>query len=1010
MHVSICKLTLIAAALSATLTSNAQTTIADFEDIPIGTSWTLWGEYGTGTTTATVVEDPTNKNNHVLHIVTKDWGIFPEFTIPETLVGAAFNEKVSTIRFRYYRNTSEGNAYKQMHVYLGNQQLYADASYPYQGDAGSWQNRSYKLQTITDDNKSNLLHVGIHENTSDYYIDDVMLYGLYDDYKTIESGILNICTQNTSSSYTTYTTPLIIPEGKSLTVYTSRYTDFASPIAGTGTLNIYGGGERTYLGNHSDKKYPAWDAFTGDVNIYPYNEVEKKAGFYGVVMAHNGKTFSPEDVEGCIADKKVCNMMENNKVTLHDGAAIAMENGTHAARYGELNTEKDSRLYGYYKASNAGSYYIVGHLGTDATLAGRIAPMESNGTPLASQLLGIIKEGKGTYTITGNDNVIPAGVRVIGGRLNINNDAATAKASKLSGGTGAPASATAASAYVYDGGILGGTGNIAGNVEAYGTVEPGTAETTGTLFLANYHTSSAASLTLHPNARLRFKVKSASEYDRLVVSDDVKYSNICQNFTTSEEMPVIRIALDSEASLSVGDEMEVLTAKSKADVIKWTMLFPSRYTWEMNERTNTDGSYSLIMKVVSLDNDPANKDNDKNEAEETGKDNQEDDNRTFESDGDANTLAHYATTAGFRIGTAVSSYTDPSQNSSQMQLIDSNFNMLVPENCLKFDATEPSRNTFTFGDADKLVNHAVKNGQYMRGHTLAWHSQVAQWISSDGKKNDKNWTKEQLLDILKNHIMTVVTRYKGKIAEWDVVNECLDDDQSIVRTEPNNYKLRQQSVWTLACGEAFIDSAFVWAHRADPDCRLILNDYSNESMGSAKAQAFYNLAKRLKDSGIPIHGVGLQCHMDAGSVNIKALGETLKRFGDIGLDCIITELDLGINDRSNASLQQQARDYYDIIATAAQYSNCRSVLIWGLSDDLSWRNNSNPLLWDASLKAKPAYYAIQQSLRNLIPTAIEEVATPPIRMNTDRIYNIFGQRVTANTKGLVIINGKKYIR
>ena len=115
-----------------------------------------------------------------------------------------------------------------------------------------------------------------------------------------------------------------------------------------------------------------------------------------------------------------------------------------------------------------------------------------------------------------------------------------------------------------------------------------------------------------------------------------------------------------------------------------------------------------------------------------------------------------------------------------------------------------------------------------------WHQQQPQWVSSDGKKNDKNWTRNEALDILKSHITNVLTHFKGNVAEWDVVNECLSDDQTTVRSNPEGYDLRE-NVWMRAIGEDYIDSAFVYAHRADPNALLYLNDYDVELQGKAKS-------------------------------------------------------------------------------------------------------------------------------------------------------------------------------
>lgn len=979
--------------------------VQDFENLPVGTTFVMWDRYNSPqTSTATVEVDPTNANNHVLHVVVKTWNTFPEFTLPAEYAGQQLAQNFKSIRFRLFRPNSDSNDYKQIHIFYGEDQLYADNSYPYQGNRNEWQNRSYDIGgNISEGSTATALRLGIHNDASEYYLDDITLVGVLDDFVTYDSGELNICTKNTSSSYTTYTTPTYIPAGTSLDLYTSRYTDLFAPFAGEGTLNIHSGGERTYLGEHANRKYADWSLYTGDVHIYKYNEVEPSAGFYGVVMAHNGKTFSPENIEECIQTGKVCNLLSNNRVVLHANAAIAFEDGNRAAQYGQLDTEADSRIYGYCKAkAGTGSYLLVGGNNADATMAGRIAPMEKDGEPLKTSLVGIIKEGKGTYTLTANDNCISGGIRVKKGRVNICNDINEAEALKLTGGTGTPAN-NAAVAYIMGGGVLGGTGNIAGIVDVYGTLEPGTT-TTGTLTIKDFAADNKASLRLHPEGTLRFKIKDSENYDRLYVNNEIELSNIKEDFTVSNEAPRIKVYLATDHTIKAGDEFTVLTSAERLDATswQWRLVFPSRYTWQAEERTLNDGRYTLVAKVTSLDDDPANAGNDE---EEDNNGDEDEWTETFNDDGDTYTLRHYADEKGLRIGVAIpSSRINISNADDQLSKIaSSEFNMVVTENELKFDWVEPSRNSFNYNDGDRLATFAEKNRQVMRGHTLAWHSQLPSWVSVDGKKNDKGWTKEQLLEILKNHIMNVVGHYKGRIREWDVVNECLDDDQSIVRNNPDGYQLRTQSIWTTVCGEEFIDSAFVWAHRADPEAKLYLNDYGNEYMGNAKAQAFFNLVKRLQRDGRPISGVGFQGHFDAGLTNAKAVSENIARYEPLGLECTITELDLGIHANTEAGRQQQARDYYRIVDAAMAQPHCKSVLIWGISDNLSWRS-SYPLLWNSDIVRKPAYYAVRRVLREYgeETDAIERSSIESHILNVS-YYTISGMRVSAPVKGQITI-------
>lgn len=936
---------LMAVSSMLTTAAAAPVVVENFDNVAIGTTWKVWDRWGNPvSTTATVIADPKNSSNHVLKVTVKGWNQFPEFIVPTEYKGANLAKNFKTIRFRFYRPTSDQNDYKQMHVFFGSDVQYDDnGGYPFQGDKNVWQQRSYDIVNVPATSTATALHLGIHCDVSEYYIDDIMLYGEFDDYKSYDTGELNLCSNNTASSYVTYTTPTFIPADTKLDFYAARYMDIYAPFAGEGTLNLYCGGERVYMGEHSGRKYADWTKFTGDVHVYKYNKVVSNAGFYGLVMGHNGKTFIADDVERCIKEGLVCNSFSNNRVYLHNGATVAFESGTRGALFGELNTEPGSRIMGYMKSStSANSYVVVGTNNTDATMAGTIAPQ----TP-SSQKLGLIKMGTGTYTLSASDNNITGGVTVRGGRMN--NVGTAMKASNV---------------YAMGKGTVGGSGTIAAPVDIYGTLEPGTSTETASLTVKG----TGSKLVMHPEGTLRFKIKSAEEYDQLTVANSIQRSTQKENFTTSDDMPTIRVVLTEDQEISAGDEFIVLTAAKRddADNWKWNIKYPTRYTWKADELRNEDGTYSLRLTVTSLEDDPANSGNDNTGGNEEEED--EISTRVFKSDGTAATLRQKAEEKGVRIGVAVATYRiDLSNyNDPRTQAIKNEFDMVVNENELKWESCEPSQNSFEYGGGDNLLYFANNNRMSMRGHTLAWHSQVAQWVSADGKKNDKGWTKAQLMAILKNHITKVVGHYKGKVREWDVVNECLDDDQSSVRTNPGSYTLRKQSIWTTVCGEEFIDSAFVWAHRADPSAKLYLNDYGQETMGLAKTEAFFNLAKRLQRDGIPIDGVGFQCHLDAANADAKAIAQNIARYDDLGFETAITELDLGIDLNNEEQRQVQARAYYRIVSEVLKQSKCRSIVLWGLTDDLSWRQ-SNPLLWNGSTQKKPAYYGVRDALNEFVP-------------------------------------------
>ena len=815
---------------------------------------------------------------------------------------------------------------------------------------------------------------------------------------------IDISGNNTDSSAKSYATAFTLAEGDTVDVLMARYCYFSPKITGKGVLNLFAGGERGYLGN-SDKKWNEWGDYTGDVHIYPYKENAPSASSYNVVLMHGGKAFSPENIDL----SKVNRSLENNRVTLHEGATLCTEANTAGSgfRIGELNTEKGSTLSGYMKNSRS-AFYMLGLTNTDATLAGTIAPSGYRD----DTMLGIIKEGTGTLTITGNDNYLSGSLRVLDGRVLVMNDIEAAKTGKLRGALGAKPDNKEAIAFVFSKGILGGTGSIGGTVDNYGTIEPG-ADGIGLLTVKDYVKEKDAHLFLHPASVLRFEIASTTNFDQLYVEGDVSYSPQTEDFMTSDKMPVIDVKVADDADLKVGDEFNVLIAQNRIGDDWHFDVRANKYTWEVVELQfwkNPDIRW-FTLRLVSLE-DMANQDNPDDPTQ------QESTIGAFYNDpgvdemADKKSLKYYANQNGKYIGTAISLYKNDLTDSSlpETEAVGFQFNMLVAENEMKPEAFGGKDGKFVFTNANKLVNFAVRKKMVMRGHCLVWNQQSPEWISSDGgKTNDRNWTREEALAIMKSHITNVMQQYKGKVREWDVVNECLDDNQSAVRTNPGAYELKKNCVWQQAIGDDYVDSAFVYAHQADPDAVLYLNDYGVEFQGKAKTAAFYNLAVRMKNAGIPIDGVGLQCHFSIGDVDSVMLDNTVRRFEEAGLLCIFTELDMGIPDTSEKNLEEQARSYRIITDIMLNHDNCPSMVIWGLKDNNSWRETSNPLLFTAQLDKKPAYYAVRSALRHraLIESGIRAVRQTT--KNDGNIYNLSGQKVGADYQGIVIIDGRKVL-
>lgn len=298
----------------------------------------------------------------------------------------------------------------------------------------------------------------------------------------------------------------------------------------------------------------------------------------------------------------------------------------------------------------------------------------------------------------------------------------------------------------------------------------------------------------------------------------------------------------------------------------------------------------------------------------------------------------------------------------------SQFNIVVAENEMKFDATEPSRNSFNFKNGDKLMAYAAKNGMQVRGHALAWHSQVPQWVPdlAASVAAAGGSAKDTLLAVLKNHIENVVGHYKGKVREWDVVNEAISDGT------PAAWRDGASSVWYKYIGREFIDSAFVWAHKADPEAKLYYNDYSLEwgvGAGAKGKFAVDSVAKRLKAAGIYITGLGTQTHISDYHVttppNVKALAQALEAEG---LTLQITELDIGFDkkDVSKADFEAQGSLYRQFMDVFLEAPNMEAFVIWGFSDKYSWLADLykyNGLVFDSSFAKKPAYDSLVASLK-----------------------------------------------
>ena len=301
------------------------------------------------------------------------------------------------------------------------------------------------------------------------------------------------------------------------------------------------------------------------------------------------------------------------------------------------------------------------------------------------------------------------------------------------------------------------------------------------------------------------------------------------------------------------------------------------------------------------------------------------------------------------VGTAIGSYFNRADaaGTEYMAVLKREFNVVTPENDLKFSALRPTRATFRFARPDSMLEFATANGMRMRGHTLVWHNQLPSWLTGG------TWTQAEGVALLDEHIAAVVGHYKGKIAAWDVVNEAFDDS-GVPRT----------TFWSTLIGPSYIAQAFRSAAAADPGARLFYNDYNIETIG-AKSNAVLAMLAELKASGVPVHGVGLQAHFIAGQAPSRdALVANMNRFAALGLAIEITELDIRVPvPASAAALQTQAQNYADVVRACLDVPACDMVVAWGFTDLSSWvpstfAGQGAALLFDESFQPKPAYTAV----------------------------------------------------
>ena len=336
----------------------------------------------------------------------------------------------------------------------------------------------------------------------------------------------------------------------------------------------------------------------------------------------------------------------------------------------------------------------------------------------------------------------------------------------------------------------------------------------------------------------------------------------------------------------------------------------------------------------------------------------------------------------FRIGAAVNQRQFEEKDARAAGIIGTQFNTISPENVLKWEVIHPRVDGYNFGPADEYVAFGEKYKMFIIGHNLVWHSQVPRWVFQDDK--GAPLTRDALLARMKDHIMTVVGRYKGRIGGWDVVNEALNEDGTM-----------RKSQWLNIIGDDYIIKAFQFAHEADPKVELYYNDYSIEN--EAKRKGAVELIKKLQAAGVTVTAMGLQGHDKMDWPTLQQQADTIEAFAALGVKVNVTELDVDVLPRTSrgntadvsataaggtgsnpyaAALpdevqQALAKRYADLFGVFVKYrKNIARITFWGVTDGDSWLNDyptrgrtNYPLLFDRDGKPKPAFNSVIQTAK-----------------------------------------------
>jgi endo-1,4-beta-xylanase len=294
----------------------------------------------------------------------------------------------------------------------------------------------------------------------------------------------------------------------------------------------------------------------------------------------------------------------------------------------------------------------------------------------------------------------------------------------------------------------------------------------------------------------------------------------------------------------------------------------------------------------------------------------------------SNTLRHAGDSSGILIGTAVrpSLFSETAYSATLAR----EYNMIEPEDAMKWMVLRPDVQTFDFHGGDQVVQFAETHGMKVRGHCLVWDHNNPAWLVQG------HFTPAEMAELLHEHIMTVMKHYAGKVFAWDVINEALDDAGS-PKTSP---WYDRPGIGFAGRGSAYIEQVFRWARESDPHALLFYNDNGGEGSG-VKSDAIYAMVKDFKQRGVPIDGIGLQMHIPQLDADAAAIAANIARLAALGLKVHITELDVSLPldaaGQANAiDLRRQADIYHNIAEACISNPGCTAIQTWGFSDRYSW--------------------------------------------------------------------------